>query len=232
MYGNLKRLGILGGMGPAATVDFLAKVIAATPAVRDQDHIPMIISNVPQIPDRSAAILSGSDAPLSALTTGVAMLEAAGADILAMPCNTAHFWYDALERRARRPLLHIVDAVRRRVTQQDRVGLLATKGTLQGRVYQARLGADHRLIVPDDAGQGAVDAAIRELKEGRRNTRSCEGVIDALLSAGAQTIILGCTELPIVLRNSPLLKFCLDPTQALAEDCVAAARGNLEAHAV
>ena len=93
-------LGVLGGMGPLATVDFLSKLIAETPAERDADHVPVLVYSVPQIPDRPAAILAGGASPLPEMLNGLRTLKAAGAACIAIPCNTAHYWYDALAREA------------------------------------------------------------------------------------------------------------------------------------
>ena len=103
-------LGILGGMGPLATADFYAKLIAQTPAARDQDHVPVVIYAVPQVPDRTAALLRGGATPVPALLAGLRTLVAAGAQAIAMPCNTAHAWFDELAAQSPVPLLHIADA--------------------------------------------------------------------------------------------------------------------------
>lgn len=226
---TLATIGVLGGMGPSATVDFLGKLVAATPAARDQDHVPVLVRNVPQIPDRSAAILAGSDTPLPPMRAGLDALEAAGADILAIPCNTAHHWYDALARGRETPILHIVDAVRRRLPDVGRIGLMATRGTLLAGVYEQRLGGQAaRLLRPDEAGQTLVDEAIAAVKAGRSGASAAVAVVDHLLARGCASVILACTELPVALAGERVAAACIDATEALAQDCVAAAFGNLE----
>jgi aspartate racemase len=216
-----RLIGVLGGMGPAATVDFLAKIIAATPAERDQDHVPVVIRNVPQIPDRSAAILAGTDAPLPAMLAGLKALEAAGAQVLAIPCNTAHHWYPALAAASPRPILHIVEAVLERLeADATPLGLMATRGTVSAGVYGDRLG--DRLVPPDDATQAAVDAAIAAVKRGEDGRSFAEEAVARLLDRGARRVILGCTELPVTLADSAFGDYCIDATWALAEACVAA----------
>src|SRR5947209_5090461 len=137
----LPTLGVLGGMGPLATVDFMHKVIDATPARHDQEHIPLIVHSVPQIPDRTTAFLTGSDAPWGYLLAGLRVLENAGADVIAIPCNTAHLWHGRLAASARVPVLHIghaaCDAIGRRADAVRRVGLLATSATVQARIYHS-----------------------------------------------------------------------------------------------
>jgi aspartate racemase len=104
-------LGVLGGMGPMATVDFMAKVLRNTPADRDQEHIPTIVCSATNIPDRSAAILEGGPDPLPAMRDALHKLERSGVTCIAMPCNTAHFWYSSLQLETNIPILHIVDNV-------------------------------------------------------------------------------------------------------------------------
>jgi hypothetical protein len=106
-------LGVLGGMGPAATTDWMAKLVRATPAQRDQDHIPLLLYSDAQTPDRTEAILSGGSDPAPAMLDGVRRLEAGGAQVIAIPCNTAHHWHGMLQRSTRVPILHIVDGVRK-----------------------------------------------------------------------------------------------------------------------
>src|SRR3712207_6717344 len=111
MQAHKRLVGVLGGMGPAATVDFMAKVIAVTPAEVDQDHVPMIVHQVPQIPSRTAAVAQGTHEPLAAMIEGLRVLENAGAEILVIPCNTAHHWYEQLARSTPLEIIHIADAV-------------------------------------------------------------------------------------------------------------------------
>jgi aspartate racemase len=103
-------LGVLGGMGAMATVDFLRKLVEATPAERDQEHIPLIVRFCPEVPDRAAALAGAGPSPQPALVAAAVELAAAGAQALAIPCNTAHYWYDALCAAVPIPILHIVDA--------------------------------------------------------------------------------------------------------------------------
>src|SRR4030095_9258025 len=124
-------LGVLGGMGPVATADFFAKLLVATPASRDEDHIPTLVHSLPQIPSRPAAILRGGPSPLPALLRARDRLITAGATMLAMPCNTAHHWHADLTRGLNLPFPHIADAVASEIPRGDgRLGLIATAATL------------------------------------------------------------------------------------------------------
>ena len=224
-------VGVLGGMGPLATADFMVKVIAGTPATCDQEHVPMIVQSVPQIPDRSAAILTRSDSPLPHLVEGLARLEAAGAGVIAVPCNTAHHWYAALESEARVPILHIADAAcdaleARGFMPGATVALLATAGTIASGFYQARLEARGYLLANggSDEHERLVQRGIAQTKAGdlAAAAASFEAVLSKLRSAGANAVILACTEIPVALdrANSPSKSFTIDSTRALAQRCV------------
>ncbi len=223
-------IGVLGGMGPLATVDFMRKVIELTPARRDQEHLPLIVYSVPQVPERSACILEGAASPLPAMLRGLHTLAQAGAECIAIPCNTAHHWYDELVRESRCPVLHIVDAVcaamKRSGVHEGPVGLLATTGTIAAGIYQARL---------DQHGYDCVVLGAREMEDlvmrGIELVKAAKmGEARALLETaaaklgkeGARTVILGCTEIPIVFNGGPSSSTprLVDATHALAQACV------------
>jgi aspartate racemase len=220
-------LGVIGGMGPLATADFFRKLIDATPAVNDDEHIPVLIHSVPQIPSRPAAILRGGASPLPAMLVARDRLLAAGATMLAMPCNTAHHWYDALVDGCPVPFIHIVDAVVDLLPADARaLGIVATRATLQARVFEDRLAARGiALTAPDDATYDrAVQPAIDAVKRGApaEAGRLLEPVIAAALDRGAVAVVLACTELPVALDaiGSPLSARCVDSNDALARACV------------
>lgn len=217
--------GVLGGMGPMATVDFLAKVIALTPASRDQDHIPLLAYQLPQIPDRSTAILRGTDEPFEPMLLGLRRLAQAGARFAVIPCNTAHHWYERLSGAQPMPILHIAEAVRqeleRRTPRPVRPAILATRGTLLSGIYSGRLGAAEPVTL-DEPAQQQVDLAIHSVKAGDHAAAAVaarEAGRRALLS-GADVLILACTELPVALAGDPLLASCIDSTLALARLCI------------
>ncbi len=222
-------IGVLGGMGPMATVDFMSKVIELTPASRDQDHLPLIVYSVPQVPDRTAAIVEGSESPLPAMIEGLGTLVRAGAGCIAIPCNTAHYWYDDLASECSVPILHIVDAagaaMQRLGVHDSLVGLLATAGTLETGIYPAGLARHgYECMLPGDGDmETLVTPGIGLVKVGR--TAEAEELLraaaDNLLGRGAGAVILGCTEIPVALKDDDASPpRYVDATLALAEACV------------
>lgn len=223
-----RMIGVLGGMGPMATVDFLRKIIELTPAQRDQDHVPLIVQSIPQIPDRVSAILEGRNDPLPALQAGATRLADAGAELIVMPCHTAHAWFVPLAASVRVPMLHIATAalgdLERLAVMPRRIALLGTLGTLKAGIYQKVLASEGRqLIVPDDATQAQVLAAIAAVKrnamsEARRHALEALGV---LARAGCDAALLACTELPLAVQEDQSPLALLDPTTSLAKACIA-----------
>lgn len=236
MENDTPLLGVLGGMGPLATVDFLHKLIEETPAQRDQDHIPVVVYSVPQIPDRPAAIVGDGPSPLPAMLEGVRVLKQAGARAIAIPCNTAHHWYDALAQAAGMPVLHIADAAcaeldRRRLGAR-RVGLMGTDGTLAAGFLQARLSVRGLEAVLNTAEEQTlwVSPAIAAVKRG--DLDDAHGLVmqacAALEARGAEAIVLACTEIPVAVAHaaSRYDAIAVDATRALARACVRWARDS------
>ncbi|MDV7341213.1 amino acid racemase [Terasakiella sp. A23] len=223
-------IGILGGMGPLATVDFMKKITNATPAKKDQDHLPIVAYSVPQIPDRSTSILSGNDAPLQEMQQGIKALESMGAKCIVIPCNTAHYWYDRLCQKEDTQLLHIADTVVHALQDQKlnhcNVGILATNGTIKAHIYQNRLKeAGYHCIVPDETVQEKlVLAGIHAVKQGdlMLGKSLLSQAAEKLKDQGCKAIILGCTEIPIVLQQTeaPSGTVLLDATNELAKGTV------------
>ena len=228
-------LGVLGGMGPLATADFYEKLIAQTPAVRDQEHVPVVIYAVPQVPDRTAALLHGGASPLPALLAGLRTLTTAGARTIAIPCNTAHAWYDELAAASPVPILHIADAAAdaavRIAGPGARLALVATSGTLAAGIYPRRFAArGFACATPTDPEmRDLVMPGIARVKAGAvaEGGQLLERAVGALLERGAGAVVLGCTEVPVALDriDSPLRAKCVDATAALAAACVAWWRG-------
>jgi aspartate racemase len=220
----MKRiLGVLGGMGPLATVDFMRKVIELTPVSRDQDHVPLIVYSIPQVPDRTQSILGDGESPLPVMLEGLRVLENSGVGRIAIPCNTAHHWFDAMARECGVELLHIADcacaALERRGGGEGPVGLLSTAGTIAAGIYQNRLlQRGYDCLVPDAADmETLVSEGIRLVKAGKvDDARTCLGKAAAnLRRRGARTIVLGCTEIPVALDDRDA--GYVDATEALAE---------------
>jgi aspartate racemase len=224
-------LGVLGGMGPLATVDFLAKLCAATPANGDADHVPHVTVSIPQIPSRVAAILRGGESPLPALLDARDRLRAAGATHYAMACNTAYHWVDTLREGLDAPFLHIADAAVDEVATQvpagARVGVIATEATHAIGLYPQRLErAGFPVATPSAADNARVVEGIAAVKRGDAagGGRRFAEVVDALAAAGCRAVVLGCTEVPPGLEAAGVRPAvpAIDPTGALARACVGA----------
>ena len=224
----LNALGVLGGMGPLATVDFLKKLIEETPATRDQEHIPVIVYSVPQIPDRPLAIAGDGESPLPHMLEGIHTLKRAGATAIAIACNTAHFWYRDLVEQGGLPILNIADAACAALPSSIiRVGLIATQGTVAAGIYQARFAArqlDYRLSSDSDQHTLVLPAieCVKRNDLAQAHALATQAVRH-LLDQGAQAIVLGCTEIPLAIEHQPLdvSAHCIDATRALARACVA-----------
>jgi aspartate racemase len=224
-------IGILGGMGPLATVDLMTRIIEQTPVERDQDHVPVVVWGVPQVPDRQRALCGEGVSPLPAMLEGIAALNRAGATRIAIACNTAHYWFDQLAAASAAPILHIADVTLDALAATDTpaagpIGLVATRGTLLSGIYQSRLAAaglecvvntDEEIARLFEPGCDAIKCGA--LPEGGK---LLEQAAAALFARGAAQVVLGCTEVPVGLAaiRSPLLARCIDPTLALARACV------------
>jgi aspartate racemase len=232
-----RTLGVLGGMGPLASAEFMRRLTLLTPATRDQDHIPAILWSDPRIPDRTTARLAGGEDPLPALTHGLRGLEAAGAGAVAIPCNTAHGWFEGMQAATSLPILHIVDAAADELIRLDvqggPIGLMATAGTLAMGLYQDRLAArGFTCLVPTDAEmETLVTPAIAQVKA-NEVTAAYAPLAEAasrLIARGARAVVLGCTEIPLGIAAGPALPFPVcDTLDALARASIRWARNPLD----
>lgn len=219
-----RLIGILGGMGPAATLDLQQKILHATAAERDQDHVPTIVWNVPQLPDRLAAIFADGPSPLPDLIHAARIMQSAGATAIAMPCNTAHYWAADLQAALDIPLLHIADAVLDALPAATRrLGLLSTPATVKAGFYQERFGRRGiDTLLPTAEESEVLMQAIRAVKAGHPEAgrEPFLRVAHALLGQGADSLLLACTELPLLSPGTAIEAQCLDPTAALARACI------------
>jgi aspartate racemase len=221
-------------MGPAAAIDLQAKILAATPAVGDEGHLPIVAWNVPQVPERVAAVFGQGPSPLPAMIEGARALEASGCEVIVVACNTAHHWAGELAAAVRIPLLHIADAaiaaMERLPALPMRVGLLATRGTLRAAFYGQRLAQrGFHWIAPTEEEQARlVDVAIARVKAGDAAGARApfEASARALADRGADVILLACTELPIAAEGARCPVPILDASRALAEAVVAFANAG------
>lgn len=236
------KLGILGGVGPSATVDFMNKIIRNTPAKKDQEHIKMVVEQNPQIPDRTANLVHHETDPTIAMFSTCKRLEAEGADAIAIPCNTAHAFVASIQEHLNIPIINMLtttaEYIREHYGKQTKVGLLATSGTIQSKVYYDVLdefGFD--VVLPDEKHQKFVMESIYGeygVKAGYVDGSCKENILKAaqfLIDNGAGVLILGCTELPLMFPNeSEILGSgnpisLIDPTLVLAKKIVSMAKG-------
>ncbi|MBH0029043.1 aspartate/glutamate racemase family protein [Pseudoalteromonas sp. SWN29] len=224
----LRTLGILGGMGPLATASFMNQVIALSPAKSDQEHIPMFIRNIPQIPDRTKFLMGIEDEnPFFELKKGFNELTSLGVSCIVIPCNTAHYWYDALTQNADVHTISIVQSVikRAKATGKRKVGILATTATLNMRIYQTAF-SEHNIefIEPNEQQQVLVMQGITAVKSGNLalGRTLLSQSYEQMLAQGADAVLFGCTEIPLVLNEqaSKSPETCLDTIAILAQECV------------
>ncbi|NBA98600.1 amino acid racemase [Pseudomonas sp. R5(2019)] len=231
------KLGVVGGVGPAATVDFMDKVVANTPAGKDQDHIKMVVEQNPQIPDRTANLLRAETDPTIALYATCQRLADAGADAIAIPCNTAHAFVARIQQHLDVPIVNMlsetIEAIVQRHGSKKPLGLIATSGTVKSRVYhEAARAAGLHVITPGHEYQALVMEAIygeRGIKAGFTDGICKEQLLvvaEHLCELGAGVLILGCTELPLVLSHADAFHLgghvaaLVDPTTVLALKCI------------
>jgi aspartate racemase len=234
------KVGVVGGVGPAATVDFMRKIVSSTPAARDQDHIKMVVEQNPQIPDRTENLLGRGADPTISLYATCKKLEAGGADLVVIPCNTAHAFVEKIQPHLGIPILNMLTEtaaeLRRRFPKAARVGLLATSGTVESGVYARALAAENiQPVLPDAPHQALVMRAIYGpdgVKAGHVSGPCHRDIVAAanhLAAQGVEAIILGCTELPLLLKEPWFVSrdgsgvALIDPTLVLAQRCVALA---------
>ncbi len=222
-------LGVLGGMGPLASAQFMLRLTLLAPALRDQDHVPAVLWSDPRVPDRTAARLAGGEDPLPVLLRGIRGLEAAGCGAIAIPCNTAHGWFAPMQAATDLPILHIVDAaaaeLRRLGVTSGRIGVMGTAATLAMGLYQERLGAlGYDCILPPPAEMEALVTPAIGLVKANRLAESYPPAAEAagnLIARGAAAVVLGCTELPLAVAAGPALPFPVaDTIDALARAAI------------
>lgn len=211
----IKRLGVLGGMGPAASAEFYVRLTSQTPATCDQDHLQVVVWSDPTVPDRSTSLLLGDDRPWPKLREGILGLKNAGCSHIVIPCNTAHLWYDRMLDLGV-PITHIVDSVAAEIELLNikTVGILGTQGTIATGLYQNMLSKQgwHCIIPAEIELTKFVQPGINLVKAGNMSAAHDMFIpaIDHLINHGAQAIVLGCTEIPLAVtensyKNIPLI---------------------------
>ena len=225
---NESRLGILGGMGPQATQSFYQRIIDRTDASCDQDHVPTLIWSDSLIPDRTAALLEGRGEEVYArLLADAQLLEQAGCSVLAIPCNTSHYFVDRLSAELHIPILNMIRETVAQISKigEPRVGILATDGTIQMGLYQEECRRVGLMAVtpPEEIQRLVMSIIYDEIKRGEQGSREKFQTIDAALrKLGCDCVIIGCTELSVYRQHHHLPSFYVDAMEILAERAIAA----------
>lgn len=225
-----KTVGVLGGMGPAATARFFNEIIDRTPANTDQEHLHVVINNRPQIPDRIAYINGTGSDPRPYLLDALKTLEQAGADVITMPCNTAHTFIDDIRTNSDAKVLNMIGLTATQVTnaiEDGNVGLLSTEGTIDTGLYHEEFSdTPISVVTPKPEVQDNVSSAIKAVKRGEReNPRSL--LIDAVTQFdNVDAIVAGCTEIPLALSPEDINPQLFDPMVVLADRVVEYAKAK------
>jgi aspartate racemase len=222
-------IGVLGGMGPAATADFFSRLVVAVGASHDQAHPEVIIYSAAHIPDRTRHLLEGGEDPTGALQDAARLLERSGAGVIAIPCNSAHAYLDAIRAVVTIPVLDMIDLtavrIRDRFDAGTGVGVLAASATIRLGLYERRLQEHGLEFVPlAPTTQDGVMAAVRAIKGGHRGPDfRLEAAAAELVRQGAGALVLGCTEIPLSVRAEEQDVPVIDATEVLIDATLEAA---------
>lgn len=221
---KLKKLGILGGMGPQATQYFFQKIIENTDASRDQDHIDIVIINQASTPDRTATILSKNDKEfLSSIENSLKLLEFCNVDNIAIPCNTSHYFFDKIQSKTKIPIINMVEETIKYIAKKDnikKIGILATDGTILTKIYDREC-KKHGMepVIPSEKNQKKIMGIIyNEIKNGKKGDYDkFMEVVSELNEKGCNFIILACTELSYLKASYNLPEYCIDALEILVD---------------
>ena len=216
--------GVIGGMGPQATIEFMQRIAQKTGGDCEQNQLRLLIDQNPQIPNRHTAIVSGKDDVSSVLLKMGRGLQAAGADFIVMPCNTAHAFVQPIQRELDIPLLSMIERVKLELLRHGgglRVGLLAADGCLMSGVYHAALkeGGNDLFTLSADS-QAQFMQLVYRIKSGELSPQITElvsGLIGELINKGVDILLAGCTEIPLMMGSSEYPLPCIDTLQILVE---------------
>ncbi len=226
-----KTIGIMGGMGPEATAFMFDLILKHTVAARDQDHIHVIINNYPQVPPRTDAILGKGASPTAFLLDGIKALKKAGADFMVIPCVTAHYFIPAVRRELNFELVNLldesVDWAKIHIPDLKTAGIIASTGTLQSRLFhKVFMERGIQIISPDNNQQSLVMGAVfgaGGIKAGFRSGTPRSVILSvarSLIDRGAESVIAGCTEIPLVLKPKDISVPLIEPLRIAAEACI------------
>jgi len=229
-----KVIGVLGGMGPEATADFFVKLIRRTPAKSDSEHLRVIIDSNPQIPDRTEAVEGRGPSPVPQLIATAKNLVRAGADLIAIPCITAHAFLDDLRASVEVPVLDAMALIGKhidgRLAAEDRLALLASTGTLKMRLFRRAM-PDREFILPTDDEQERIvmdaiygPAGVKTVGVDAGTLERMQDYVAQLAARRAAGVIAGCTEFSVLFAHAELPVPLIDPMWLLAEEAVRLAR--------
>lgn len=226
-------VGVLGGMGPAATIDFMAKVLrhSQASAMNEQDNVRLLVDSNPWLPDRNAAIAGTGPSPAAEIAAMARGLVGAGAELLVMPCNAAHAFADAVIAATPVPFIHLIDETVNEVAVRHpdarRIGVLAVSGAVQAKLYERAMEARGlEPVVPTDEERALFMEGVWRIKAGDLafGRDAIRATAQGLIARGAQVIVAGCTEVPLVLGVDDLSVKLIDSTDVLAIRAVVMAR--------
>lgn len=224
---NEKILGIIGGMGPEATVDFYSRIIKLTTVNKDQDHFRVIIDSNSKIPDRTSAILYNGPSPLSELINTAKNLEKLHVEVAGIPCITAHYYLDEIRKNTSIQILSatevINDKIKKVYPHLKKVGILATSGTVKTKLFDQQL-VDLDILYPSDESQEKKvmeaiygDEGIKKIGVNKKSLNLLIAAGNELIDKGAEIIIAGCTEIGVILNEDHFNCPFMDPMDVLAE---------------
>lgn len=233
----MKRCGIIGGVGPSATVQLLQYIIRDTPTTRDQDHLRLIVDNHPQIPDRTDALLYGGESPVPRMLESIEILKQAGADYIACPCNTAYVFLRQLAVKQGFVLIDMIEEtiIALRENGISKAGLLSTSGTAASGIFQEtgnRYGIE--IVSPPEAGINDIMEAVygpkgikanARYERSRRNRKLIINVMRDFEDRGFEAVIMGCTEIPLAIEARDTNLVLINPTEILARSIVMKCKG-------
>lgn len=225
-------IGIIGGMGPEATVTLFSKIVEKSKAFVkvDQDHVRIVIDNNPKIPDRTQFIIGKGSDPLPEIINTAKNLEKAGVTIGAIPCMTSHYFIKEIQNAVTYPIINAYIETQNYIAQKfpevKKIGVLSTTGTRKTKLFEKYI-TDHEVIFPSwESQENKVMEAIygeMGIKKGELSKNNSDLLIEAskeLISDGAQLIIAGCTEIPLVLKDGMLNVPIVDPMDIVAEKLI------------
>lgn len=223
----MKKVGILGGMGPLATVDLFNKIVTMTNAHCDNDHIHILIDNNTEIPDRTSFILGHGEDPTPELIKSATTLENMGADFIIIPCNTAHHFYNSVQNSVSIQVINMIEETAKYIINMNLttniIGLISTTGTIVSGVYDNVFkNYNIEIVKPDTKGQQVIMDLIYGVKEGKTefNLDDIYKVLKYLNDRRCNHIILGCTELPVAFNELGIVGNFIDPTSILAQSAI------------